>query len=776
MFFKENGDEGWKIIFEDFNLLLSCLRLQLSSRDTLLHQVKCSLSSKDVTVRNFSLRIIANHLGRCLADSEVNVSEIWHTLRPILELAVESLQSRWIPSPGTTHIYHLVHVFSTTKAKELQEAAMTQGFYLKDDIDLCGTVLGLVLSLRARMTSHEANIYLSLQRPLVVEPPQSEWFDQEELIVQKTSRLWTMLVRSVLSDCPKRPSDSIAMHTGILLCAWGSLLAIEKVMTLKYAQLYLGSGSLASLATTRDDFGSVLPMAEELYQNSVSRSLVDSSTTTERTTDDIWSTGLVRGYDVPVEAAVRQFEHSVRAFQHARTTAQTLLLSTAQVTDFGEALEVGASAEVKLQRALLNLMVQLSGRDTIAWKIAIPFLLESCLLQWQRQTRRIDEQVEALDAYLQIQLLSRLHQDDTAAEDCFMMMPEVSLDRCRLRMDDKVAESLWLELLRRVAFEWKSYGSVLQAMATTPPSATIPTATAVPRPRSTVAVAAKRDSPSLESLEEVHTASKKVSLLMEMFGLLCGKLFVDSGPWRTGAPASAPDDDPRSTRKTMSPRLAVASKRERVQGREKTRGTLWDSMPWKCKLPMMTLTTTVLRQLSHEVKRAMKMVPALLVHDRAHPSNDTHRHRLLTIRWPPPMTAAAGPMGSGGVSSCDDDDGGEDEEGDEGDDDSSHANLFPILMTLAMGNEGDQEAMNMLLLLKHFLLREQFYLQQQVQETAMERNVDVAPRDRATAGDHSDDESSDVDDHDRHDRHEASTGHRSSSAVRSPAPSVARLL
>jgi hypothetical protein len=133
-------------------------------------------------------------------------------------------------------------------------------------------------------------------------------------------------------------------------------------------------------------------------------------------------------------------------------------------------------------------------------------------------------------------------------------------------------------------------------------------------------------------------------------------------------------------------------------------------------------------------------------------------------------------MGSGGVSSCDDDGGGEDEEGDEGDDDSSHANLFPILMTLAMGNEGDQEAMNMLLLLKHFLLREQFYLQQQLQETAMERNVDVASRDRATAGDHSDDESSDVDDHDRHDRHEASTGHRSSSAVRSPAPSVARLL
>jgi hypothetical protein len=240
MFFKENGDEGWKIIFEDFNLLLSCLRLQLSSRDTLLHQVKCSLSSKDVTVRNFSLRIIANHLGRCLADNEVNVSEIWHTLRPILELAVESLQSRWIPSPGTTHIYHLVHVFSTTKAKELQEAAMTQGFYLKDDIDLCGTVLGLVLSLRARMTSHEANIYLSLQRPLVVEPPPSEWFDQEgeyvfhcvvhhhliafelirtyimpltEIVVQRTSRLWTMLVRSVLSGT----------DTAAVLCAFRRL-------------------------------------------------------------------------------------------------------------------------------------------------------------------------------------------------------------------------------------------------------------------------------------------------------------------------------------------------------------------------------------------------------------------------------------------------------------------------------------------------------------------------------------------------------------------------
>lgn len=234
MFFKENDGKGWKIIFEDFNLLLSCLRLQLSSRDTLLRQVKSSLNSKDVTVRNFGLRIIANHLGRCLADSDVNISDIWQTLRPILELVVESLQSRWIPSPGTTHIYHLVHIFSTTKAKELQEAAMTQGFYLKDDIDMCGTVVGLILSLRARMTSHEANTYLSLQRPLVVEPPQSEWFDQEgeyvfhcvvhhqlivfelirtyimhltELVVQKASRIWTMLVRSVLSG-----TDTVAFR------------------------------------------------------------------------------------------------------------------------------------------------------------------------------------------------------------------------------------------------------------------------------------------------------------------------------------------------------------------------------------------------------------------------------------------------------------------------------------------------------------------------------------------------------------------------------------
>lgn len=179
MFFKENDNEGWKIIFEDFNLLLSCLRLQLDSRDTLLNQVKRSLNSKDVTIRNSCLRTMASHLGHCLTDNAANISEIWYSFHPILEYTVESLRVRWAPSPGTQNIYHLVHVFSTTKARELLDAAMTQGFYLKDDINLCGTVLGLILSLRARMMSHEATAYLSLQHPLAVVEPQSEWFDQE---------------------------------------------------------------------------------------------------------------------------------------------------------------------------------------------------------------------------------------------------------------------------------------------------------------------------------------------------------------------------------------------------------------------------------------------------------------------------------------------------------------------------------------------------------------------------------------------------------------------
>jgi hypothetical protein len=167
--------------------------------------------------------------------------------------------------------------------------------------------------------------------------------------------------------------------------------------------------------------------------------------------------------------------------------------------------EVGASTDQKLQRALLNLILQLCGSSEMAWKIVVPYLVESCIFSLIRTSdtdfpnndsssvasdhssaseihdkskphesrrrscddfdessplfkrrQKVDAQVDNLDAYLQQQVVNTLHlkQEDSAA---IMMDCGVRLESCYLRFEASVAESLWIELFRRCQFDMKAF-------------------------------------------------------------------------------------------------------------------------------------------------------------------------------------------------------------------------------------------------------------------------------------------------------------------------------